>query len=302
MSRLNKAFTLIEILVGLSVSATIFVIATNLVVNIYTSSLKGKQIEVLAQVKNDLQAEFGNSVRWADSISYAGGIFQVDSTNYSLQNGRLFKEAVPLSPEEVEITNFEVDKYENQTTSSSGSALSGSGLTTQYFNNADFTGSAFTQTDFVIDFDWGVGSPDPLIDSNTFSMRASGQLETEVAQEYTFYVASDEGARLWIDGSLVINDWDIPGYAEVLGKIYLSPGKHDIRLDYFENFGAARISLFWSYPGRTKQIIPVSNLYPKSGPVSLEIVIEMKLKGSSSIVDSLKLTLSPRSGNISTIE
>lgn len=298
MNKINRAFSLIEILVGLAVSAAIFVIVTTLVVNIFSSSVKGRQNEMLEQVKNDLSAEFGNSVRWADSISYVSGLLQIDSTDYRLKNGRLFKGTQALTPEEVEITNFVVTEFEAPRVRSGP----GTGLTTQYFNNENMTNLVFTQEDFLVDFDWGEGSPDKLIDPDTFSIRFTGEIEAPVSGAYSFYVASDDGARLWVDNDLVIDDWSIAGYYEASGSINLNSGRHDIRLDFVENFGPARVSLFWKYPGQKKEIIPTVNLYPKSGPVSIKIVVEMKVRGSGSQTDSLSLTLSPRSGNISTIE
>lgn len=294
----NKGFTLIEILVGLSVSAAIFVVATTLVVNIFSSSVKGKQVEALAQVKNDLQAEFSNNVRWADNISYLGGQFQVDELKYNLRDGKIYRDDLPLTPAEVEITKFEISKYEGQSADSGV----GSGVTAQYFNNPNFSALAYTQTDFTINFDWGEGSPDELIDPNSFSARYTGQVQADVSGQYTFFTASDEGARLWVGNDLLVDDWAVPGFSESSGRINLVSGKHDIRLDYYESSGPANLKLSWSYPGRAKHVIPSSNLYPKSGPVSLKILVEMRFKFSSSQVDSLSLTLSPRSGNISTIE
>jgi hypothetical protein len=291
----KQGFTFIEILIGLSVSVAIFVITTTLVVNVFTSSVKGKQVETLAQVKNDLQAEFGNTVRWADDISYAGGVFQVDAMSYSLRGGRLYKNDSPLTPQGVEITKFEVSKYGTQ----GAGGAAGSGIVAQYFNNPDMTELVFTQTDFTVDFDWGAGSPDELVKADHFSARFIGQINAETTGEYTFYVVSDDGARLWVNDMLIVDDWGVPGFSESTGKINLSAGKYNIRLDYYEDSGPAEVSLAWSYSGRPREIIPTESLFPTSGPTSLAIVVDMKLGGS--LMDSLKVTLSPRSA-ISTIE
>jgi prepilin-type N-terminal cleavage/methylation domain-containing protein len=297
----RSGFTFIEILVGLSISAAIFLVATSLVVNLFTSTTKSKQTQVLEQVKNDLQAEFSNTVRWADSIAYIKNQLIIDTVGYKLKDGRIFKNDVAITPEDVKITSFDVAKYAAST--GSANISSGTGLTGQYFDNDDFTNLVFGQTDFEINFDWGVGSPDSSIDENTFSVRYTGQVLAPNSGEYTFYVQSDEDARLWVDDSLIVDDWGVPGFSEGSGKITLVGGKkYDIRLEYYENFGPARLSLFWSYPGQSKQIIPTSRLYPRSGSVSLEISIDMEHANSTSIVDNLKLILSPRSGDIGTIE
>jgi prepilin-type N-terminal cleavage/methylation domain-containing protein len=296
----TKGFTFIEILVGLSVSAAIFMVATSLVVNLFSSTTKGRQTQALEQVKNDLQAEFGNSVRWADSISYIGGELSVDAQKYYIKDGKIYKNLEALTPEDIEVTKFEVSKYLAQ---DKGSGSVGSGLSGQYFQNDNFTQLVFNQIDLNIDFSWGEGSPDELIDENTFSVRFTGQIEAPTSGEYTFFVQSDEGARLWVDDVLIVDDWGTPGFSEKSGRADLLSGKkYDIRLEYYENFGAASLRLLWYPPGSVKQIVPTASLYPKSGPVSMEILVEMRHKNSTSTVDTLKVVLSPRSGNISTIE
>lgn len=298
----KKGFTFIEILIGLSISAAIFIIATSLVVNIFSSTTKSKQMQVLEQAKNDLQAEFGNSVRWADSISYIGNTLQIDTTTYTLQDGVVMRNGSPITPSEVEVTDFDVVRHE---TAASGSSLpsSGTGLTSQYFNNADLTMLAFTQTDFSIDFNWGNESPDPLIDEDTFSIRFSGEIEAPTSSEYTFTVASDDGARLWINNSLIIDDWGIPGFSERTGRVNLIAGqKYPIRLEYYDSFGQAQVSLYWTYFGVPRQIVPTSRLYPNTRHSSIEIVVDMKNRNSASVVDTMRLVLSPRSGNVGVVE
>jgi len=108
-----KGFTLVEILIGLSLTAAIFLVATSLVVNVFYSNLKSKHKEVLAQVKNDLSTEFGNTVRWADSVSYENDVLIVDSMNYRLDNGQIYRDELPLTPEEVEITKFSVSNFQS---------------------------------------------------------------------------------------------------------------------------------------------------------------------------------------------
>ena len=65
-----------------------------------------------------------------------------------------------------------------------------------------------TRTDATVDFAWpSLSSPDPSVDSETFSVRWTGQVQALYSEMYTFYVRADEGVRLWIDGQLVIDHW-----------------------------------------------------------------------------------------------
>ena len=139
--------------------------------------------------------------------------------------------------------------------------LSGSGLTAQYFHNPDFTGVADIRTE-AISYNWGTAPPLPWLDADTFSVRWSGQVEAEFSETYTFTVLSDQGARLWIDGQVIVDDWTPHLRRSRSGTIALVAGqKYDIRLDYFEQTGPAQIELSWSSASRPVQVVPLDRLY-----------------------------------------
>lgn len=83
----------------------------------------------------------------------------------------------------------------------------GPGLKGEYYDNIDFTNLKATRAD-VIDFNWGAGQPHPAVASDTFSIRWTGFIVPRYSQVYTFYTRSDDGVRLWIDGQLVISQWN----------------------------------------------------------------------------------------------
>src|SRR3954471_7400379 len=85
-------------------------------------------------------------------------------------------------------------------------ALSGTGLTAQYFHSSDFTGLADIRTEGV-SHNWGSGSPGAGIDPDSFSVRWTGQVMPQYSQTYTFNVLSDEGVRVWVDGKMLVDDW-----------------------------------------------------------------------------------------------
>ena len=154
-------------------------------------------------------------------------------------------------------------------------ALTGAGLTGQYFNNADFTALLMARTE-AVDFNWGTGSPQWPIGADTFSVRWTGQVDpvnTSGTQLYQFYVTADDGVRLWIDGVLVIDHWQVAKSANAPvtwgGNAALSGGvKHDIRLEYVEQTGNAQVKLEWESAGAgvTRQVVPAARLYtPPNG-------------------------------------
>ena len=69
-----------------------------------------------------------------------------------------------------------------------------------YFDNLDFTGATVTRIDPTVDFAWGSGSPAPRIGADTFSVRWTGQVQAPFSKPQ-FYTVSDDGVRLWVNGS-----------------------------------------------------------------------------------------------------
>lgn len=145
-----------------------------------------------------------------------------------------------------------------------GDSTPGSGLYGEYFDAKDLTQRKISRTDSTINFDWGSGSPHPSIGAGTFSARWTGWLQAPVSGNYSFHTLSDDGVRLWVNGELVINNWSNHSATEDSGSISLTAGeKYDLRLEFYENSGAAVIKLSWTPPGQGKQIIPQQKLYPR---------------------------------------
>lgn len=141
-------------------------------------------------------------------------------------------------------------------------ARPGDGLTGEYFDNIDFTTRRLVRKDATVNFNWGTGSPDPLIGADTFSVRWTGKLKPQFSETYTFRTTSDDGVRLWIDNQLVINSWVDQAATARTGTVTLEAGRlYDIRMEYYERGGAAVASLAWSSPSQPLQIIPQSRLY-----------------------------------------
>src|ERR1041385_3700987 len=83
----------------------------------------------------------------------------------------------------------------------------GDGLTGNYYNGMNFETPVLSRKDNTINFDWGTGSPDPVLQADAFSVRWTGQIQPKYSETYTFYLNSDNGRRLWINNQLVIDKW-----------------------------------------------------------------------------------------------
>jgi glucose/arabinose dehydrogenase len=142
-------------------------------------------------------------------------------------------------------------------------APTGIGLQGYYYDNQNFTGTTVTRLDPTVNFDWGTGAPVAGIGVDTFSVRWNGQVQTKVAGAHTFYTTSDDGVRLYVNNTLVIDNWTDHAPIENSGTITLAANtKYDIRMEVYENGGGAVATLSWSGTGLAKEIIPQANLFP----------------------------------------
>jgi hypothetical protein len=132
-----------------------------------------------------------------------------------------------------------------------------------YTNSTSFGALTLTRTDPTVNFDWGNGTPDPAISVDTFTVRWTGQVQAIETGTYTFETETDDGVRLWVNCSLLANQWVNQAPAKVSGTIALVAGqKYDIEMDYYENTGGASAKLRWTRPDGTYEIIPTTKLYP----------------------------------------
>jgi hypothetical protein len=156
------------------------------------------------------------------------------------------------------------------------------GLAQTIFNNRDRTGTMITRNVNTIDFDWGEGSPHPLIHPDTFFIRFRGKVQPEFSETYTFHTFADDGVRLFVNGQLLVNQWEDSDGSERSGSIDLEAGrKYDLRFDYFENTGGASARLEWSSASTPQQVIPRSKLFSTIMPQTLPPTADAFVQGGS---------------------
>lgn len=116
----------------------------------------------------------------------------------------------------------------------------------EYYGNTDLVGPAvLARNEAGISYDWGEGSPGGAVPSDNFSVRWTTQL-TFAAGDYVFTTTTDDGVRLYIDGTLVIDYWNRTSRHTATATVGLSEGAHTLRMEYFEWQGTAYASLSWS--------------------------------------------------------
>jgi hypothetical protein len=145
----------------------------------------------------------------------------------------------------------------------------GTGLSATYFSDTALQNAVATRVDPQIAFDWDNYTPGNGIPYDYFSVRWTGQIQAEYTQPYTFELENDDGARLWVNDQLLIDNWRDPGLVSSSATINLTAGvKYNIRLEYYDATGFAQVLLSWHGPFTSKQYIPQSQLYAIPTPVA----------------------------------
>lgn len=105
-----------------------------------------------------------------------------------------------------------------------------------------------------------VGSPElgPGKNQDHFGIRLSGTIEIPRTGRWSFWLRSDDGSRLYIDGELVIQHDGTHGASDKRGSLKLENGPHSILVTMFEASGGEELSLSWDGPGQARDRIPAS--------------------------------------------
>jgi type IV pilus assembly protein PilY1 len=137
---------------------------------------------------------------------------------------------------------------------------SGFPMTGLYYNNngsnsnKNFGGSlVLTRVDNGTAFITGGVSPGPGVNAGNYSVRWTGKAKATTAGTYSFQTYSDDGVRLYVNGSLIIDNFTDHAPVTNTGTIagIAAGADMDIKLEFYQAGGAAVIDLKWKPPGAT---------------------------------------------------
>ena len=97
--------------------------------------------------------------------------------------------------------------------------------------------------------------------SNDVGAVFEGFLSVPAGGEWTLFLSSDDGSRLLVGDTLVVNNDGVHGMLEASGAIALAAGMHALRIEFFEATGGAGLVFSWQGPGVGKQVVPASALF-----------------------------------------
>lgn len=148
------------------------------------------------------------------------------------------------------------------------------GLRAAYFKSrvVGFRDRVFDQVDPIVNFDFGKGSPHPLLSAEEFAMSWDGSVVAPETGTYEFVVDSTNGTRLFVNDmknpviDAVVKSGDQTEYRHTM-KL-LGGRTYSLRLEYHRSKRdeTARVALKWSRPFQTLEVIPKRFLVPYRSP------------------------------------
>lgn len=151
----------------------------------------------------------------------------------------------------------------------------------QYSTSVTAIPDAWTVTgqrvDPTVNFNWGNNAPGvTTVPADGWSARWDGYVRVPTSGDYTFYTRTDDGARLWLNGTLIIpksaaaadQSWKNQGATQYSSNPQtLTAGTPvQIRMEYYDSGGGASAQLKWSSAAIAEQIIPETYLSPTASP------------------------------------
>lgn len=158
----------------------------------------------------------------------------------------------------------------------------------EYFGNRNLADSPVAvRNDRDIDFNWSGVSSAPGIGTENYSVRWTRTIDFS-SGDYRFFVRSDDGVRVYVDGQRIIGEWrDMSGNMTYTADRNLS-GQKQVVVEYYQHAGAAFIHFWWERLHKTPAptptytptptptpptIHPFADANPSSGPTGTQITV-----------------------------
>jgi YVTN family beta-propeller protein len=201
---------------------------------------------------NTLNVE-GTTV-WS-AAACAAGTFQVKSLRVLVSDGRLTLDNGRAADRATALNYIDIANVV------SVPPATPNGLAADYFAGINFDQLRFSRIDRSVDFRWGAAAPDARLASDNFSVRWQGAVLPRHSERYSFAITSDNGVRLWVNGQLLINNWNKHAEETNTAETDLQAGvPATMQLEFFANDGDAVVRLLWASMSQPLEVISADRL------------------------------------------
>lgn len=156
------------------------------------------------------------------------------------------------------------------------------GMEPGYVSQADY--SVYDEKNNGVNYKYYEGSWRRLPDFNTLKPKSEGtatnfnyrginkrehnfgihfQTWIEILKDgkYTFFLACDDGGKLYIDNKILVDNDGLHGNKELFGEVNLKKGKYSIVVEYMQGGRGKALKVSWKEPGGLKKRLGASNLF-----------------------------------------
>lgn len=186
-------------------------------------------------------AVFGPDATECRLGGYSGPGFQ----NISILDG--LKAAFPNTDIQYEVASLRKDTSVQIMPSTTITQNGNVGFVGAYFDNPNVEGTpVFERRDERIDFHWTLYAPNERLNPHFYSVRWTGTFTSENSETISIGLEGNDGFRMYIDGKLVIDQWEKVSYHQRLIDFQFKKNKqYPIRIEFKETQGNGRIKFIW---------------------------------------------------------
>ncbi len=159
------------------------------------------------------------------------------------------------------------------------------GVNAEYFNNPQLQGPpAFTRVDPAVNFNWGDAGITPQLLKN-YSVRWMGVLVPSETADYLLGFTGEDGYRVWLDGKLIVQDWEPhrPASTET-AKVHLEAGHaYKFKIEYYQLVRFSEARFIWSVPEGFRDAV---NAARSADVVIVALGLSPRIEGEEMKVDA----------------
>jgi hypothetical protein len=174
--------------------------------------------------------------------------------------------------------------------------MHGSGLSASYFNNGNLTGApALERVEAEVAYDGALALP-AGIGPAPFSARWTGYVYAPLTEDFTFVVKGGDAIRVWINGTLMLDEWKAQPPTEFTIVTRLRKGSlNRLVIEHAHYAGAFVADLWWRSPTIALARVPADALYTGDALAAFVQPLE-RLEKIAMLANSLQLSAADAEG------
>jgi PA14 domain-containing protein/thrombospondin type 3 repeat protein len=129
--------------------------------------------------------------------------------------------------------------------------------------------------------------------SDYAALRLQGYIDVPADGRYRFYLNSDDGSELYIDGERIVDNDGRHSVREYSGDLYMRAGVHSVEIQYYEYTGSGTLEIDWNGPGFSRTALDSTSVWytPNPTPLLAESLAQNRDSDNDGIIDMIEYQL-----------